>query len=103
MIDIHTEQVISLTEAAKRLPSGRGKRLHPSTLHRWAMRGCGGTKLEAIVIGGRRCTSLEALHRFIERRTAASQPDSDARAAPRSPVAYRSHKEDDEYLRQHGL
>jgi hypothetical protein len=42
-----------------------GKKIHVSTLHRWADRGVRGRKLESIFIGGRRFTSLEAIERFL--------------------------------------
>jgi len=66
-IDLEHEFLLSLTEAAKTLP-GR-----PSvvTQWRWYSRGIGGVKLETVVIGGRRYTSLEAIARFIAGTTAA--------------------------------
>ncbi len=72
MIDIQTEQVVSLTEAAKSkcLPRRRqGKRPHVATLFRWATVGVRGVVLETIQCGGTRCTSLEALQRFFDRCT----------------------------------
>ena len=77
MIDIQTEEVVSLTEAAKskHLPRRRkGKRPHPATLFRWSTRGCRGVKLETIQCGGTRCTSVEALQRFFERCTDPAAP-----------------------------
>ena len=66
MIDLTTETVISLTEAAKRLPARRsGKRPHVATLYRWSQRGCRGVRLETCQVGGTRCTSVEALQRFV--------------------------------------
>jgi len=79
MIDIQTEEVVSLTEAAKseHLPRRRkGKRPHVATLFRWATRGCRGIRLETIQCGGTRCTSVEALQRFFERCTDPSAPPS---------------------------
>ncbi len=70
MIDVATETVTSLTEAAKwkRLPRRRqGKRPHVSTIYRWATAGVAGVKLETIRVGGTLCTSFEALQRFFER------------------------------------
>jgi hypothetical protein len=74
-IDVFTEQVVSLADAAKKLPKLRnGKSPHVSTLYRWVLAGkqCpDGTvaHLETIKVGGSTCTSLEALQRFFERLT----------------------------------
>ena len=71
MIDIEIESVLSLTEAATKLPHRRaGRRPHVSTLYRWASRGLRGNHLETIQIGGTRCTSVEALQRFFDRLSA---------------------------------
>ena len=78
MIDLKTEEVLTLTEAARRLPRRRrGKRPHVATLYRWVQQGVRGVKLEAIQVGGTLCTSLEALQRFCERCTdPSSRPPS---------------------------
>ncbi len=76
MIDPMSEQVISLTEAARSQPARRaGKRPHVSCLYRWTQVGCKGIKLEAIQIGGTRCTSREALGRFYDRLSQAAGLD----------------------------
>lgn len=68
MIDLSNETVLSLTEAARHLPTGRnGKQVHRATVFRWAQRGVRGVRLETIQIGGTKCTSFEALQRFCER------------------------------------
>ena len=72
MIEIQSEEVVSLTEAAKSkcLPRRRkGKRPHVATLFRWATVGVRGVVLETIQCGGTRCTSVEAIQRFFERCT----------------------------------
>ncbi|WP_437229290.1 DUF1580 domain-containing protein [Planctomicrobium sp. SH661] len=67
MIDLKTENVLSMTDATKQLPTRRrGKRIAVSTLYRWADRGLRGRRLETITIGGAKCASLEALQRFFE-------------------------------------
>ena len=76
MIDISSEELLSLKAAARRLPDAR----HYSTLFKWATSGTKYGRLETCVIGGQRYTSVEALQRFIERSTAAAngegpQPD----------------------------
>ena len=60
MIDISSEKLLTLAEAAAILP-GR-----PSlcTLWRWRIRGVKGRKLESIAVGGKTYTSVEALQGF---------------------------------------
>lgn len=66
-IEIATETVMSLTEAAKILPRRRaGRKPHVSTLYRWAARGLKGIVLETVQVGGTTCTSREAMQRFFE-------------------------------------
>ena len=68
MINLNDETVVSLPEAASRLPRRRaGKRPHRNTLYRWAAVGLNGLKLETIRVGGTLCTSMEALQRFFDR------------------------------------
>lgn len=67
---ILTEQVLSLSQARSELANITGKRPDKATMTRWIHRGVGGTKLEAIRLGGRDLyTSVQALTRFIEART----------------------------------
>ncbi len=72
MMNIDSEELLTLSTAATRLPYGRaGKSVHVATLHRWASRnGVRGVRLETVRIGGVRYTSAEALQRFIERCSA---------------------------------
>jgi hypothetical protein len=91
MIDLRTEQPISLAEAARGVPAGRnGKRTHLSTILRWILQGAKGpggvrVKLEGLRLGGRWMTSREALQRFAEALT----PDLAGKPPrpPRSPAA----------------
>lgn len=61
-LKILTEDVLSMSQAAKELPG----RPHVSTLWRWANRGVRGVKLETVCIGDRIFTSRQSLTRFIE-------------------------------------
>jgi hypothetical protein len=64
-IDPLAEEVLSMSQAARRLPRLRADRpVSPSTLWRWATNGLRGTRLEIIRVGGTTCTSVEALGRF---------------------------------------
>lgn len=60
-IDLSAESVIGMPEASRRLPGCPNL----STLHRWRLHGCRGHKLDTVLVGGRRYTSIEALDRFL--------------------------------------
>ena len=68
-IDIHVEKLVSFPDEAETYMPNR---VHRSTWHRWRLRGIRGVKLETILIGGKRYTSLEALQRFVDQTTAAA-------------------------------
>lgn len=70
-IDLSSETILTLTQAAKSLPG----RPHVSSLWRWHSRGCRNIKLETIVIAGRRFTSAQALQRFADRCSAVADGD----------------------------
>ncbi len=72
-IDLQAEELLSLTDAAKALPPIDGKRLHVSTIWRWARRGLRGIRLEHVRLGHRVCTSQEALARFAQRLAEADE------------------------------
>lgn len=88
MIDIANEKTVSLKDAASSLPTGRlGRPVGLSTIFRWIFDGVrtpnGIVRLEALKLGGRYITSIEALQRFADAQT----PELDGReAAPRSPT-----------------
>ncbi len=67
MIDVTTENLITLAEAAKLVPGRHGRGVHVASVYRWAMTGCRGTKLETVAVGGARLTSREAVARFAAR------------------------------------
>jgi hypothetical protein len=65
-IELNSEQIISVREVAGlKFMRGRRKKLSNATLWRWITCGLRGVKLETILIGGTRCTSVEAVERFI--------------------------------------
>jgi hypothetical protein len=75
MIDHAKEMLIGFTEAAKRLPkSPAGRAVHAKTVARWALHGYRGVKLDSLVMGGRRVTSVEACQRFFEQLTRLDNP-----------------------------
>ncbi len=67
MIQLQSEQLLSLQQAAELLPGTPAL----STLHRWRQLGVRGVKLETCLIGGKRYTSTQALQRFTDAVTAA--------------------------------
>jgi hypothetical protein len=79
MIDVEHEKTITLAEATKRLPGNP----NISTLWRWRLHGVRGIKLETILSGGKRYTSIEALRRFQERVTAAADGEPVRSETPR--------------------
>jgi hypothetical protein len=83
-IEISTEEILTLAQAAAELPRRRrGRKTHVSTLYRWTVSGCRGVILESIQIGATRATSREALQRFFVRLSNPSQA-GDAPSAPRT-------------------
>jgi hypothetical protein len=71
VISVASEQLLTLSQLAKRLPRHRNDRpVHPSTCHRWRSPGVRGVRLECVRIGGIWHTSWEAFQRFCECLTA---------------------------------
>lgn len=50
-----------------------GTRPHPATVCRYALRGVGGVKLQTWMVGGKRMTTVFAVEKFIQERTAKVQ------------------------------
>ncbi len=63
------ERLLPLVEV---IEQATGQRVNLSTALRWCQQGVGGIRLESWKLGGRRLTSAEAVGRFLERTTAAS-------------------------------
>jgi hypothetical protein len=77
MIDIKREQLLTLAEASRKLPSSRrGKKVHVATIFRWHKHGSRGVKLECVRVGSSLMTTVEALQRFIERLSAVQEAGS---------------------------
>lgn len=66
MIDPQIESPLTLARA-RGLPAlcRDGRRPAIQTMFRWTTRGCRGVILESIQVGGSRCTTVEAVMRFI--------------------------------------
>jgi hypothetical protein len=66
VIDPTREELASLNLARRWFPPLRkNKRPDLTTLYRWTKGGCRGVVLESVQVGGTRCTSREAVARFI--------------------------------------
>ena len=91
MIDISSEPLIRLTDAARLAGPGRGNRpTHLSTVLRWILDGVKTpsgerVRLEAARIGSRWMTTAAAVQRFVEALT--PRLDGDASPPPRTPTA----------------
>ena len=98
MIDLDQEDILSFRDATAYLPQRNGRKIHVSSLYRWATRGIRGVILETLQVGGCRYTSKEALQRFSDRLT-------EARVVPkwsgaRRPFGRRTEKQRDEAIRR---
>lgn len=80
-IDLQRERLLTLEQAAQSLPGG----VAASTIWRWHRHGLKGHRLETIVIGGKRLTSAEAVQRFADALTAATEPPSEDGSNATSP------------------
>jgi hypothetical protein len=92
MIDIGSETLLTLSQAAAEQPCRRrGRRVSTVTLWRWATRGSNGVILETLQTPGGRVTSREALQRFFETLTESRRAGaSSSSARPASPAGRRS-------------
>jgi hypothetical protein len=97
VIDLSTENLVSLTEAARLLPPARdGRPVHTSCILRWCLRGARSpagsrVRLEAVRLGGRWVTSKQAIQRFADRLT--PQLGDAPTTTPRTPAARRRASE----------
>jgi hypothetical protein len=55
-----------------------GRKLHVSTVFRWAQRGVGGIRLEVVRVGGSLCTTIPDLQSFFSALANAHRPASTA-------------------------
>lgn len=78
MIDLKNESAITLAEVSQHVPRRRGRKIHYSTVYRWVTKGAKGRRLESILVGGVRYTTLEALGRFLNAKTAQSPKRSES-------------------------
>jgi len=104
MIDISIENVLSFAEATQKLPRRRkGARPNLATIYRWCQQGVRGIRLESIMVGATRCTSIEALQRFFNALTAAAESDTPAPPAPPAKHRRRAIEAAEERLARAGI
>ena len=77
MIDIKRETAITLAEVADHVPRRNGRKVHYSTVYRWVTKGARGRRLESLLVGGVRYTTVEALGRFLNATTKAIPSSSE--------------------------
>jgi len=58
------DELLTMKEAAKRLPTVNGKPVHPSAIWRWCRKGIKGISLEYMILGGRYLTTMDAIEIF---------------------------------------
>ena len=91
-----TEQLLSMSEAAKQIPAIGGRRVHRNSVLRWCNQGLSGVVLESILISGRCLTSVEALERFsralVEKRKHRFEKPEPPRRRGRTPALRRASK-----------
>lgn len=73
VINLDTDELITLAEAARTLPGGA---VHVSTVHRWRLRGVRGVRLPTLLRGGIRYTSRQAIASWIVATTAAGSGET---------------------------
>ena len=66
MIDTEKEHPYSAAELSRLLAEKKNVQRSESCINNWIRRGTRGVKLESIIIGGQRCSTIEAYERFIE-------------------------------------
>lgn len=67
MLIVDPDKLMTFARLAPHVPSRSGRPPHVSTIHRWASGGVRGVRLESVLVGGVRMTSLEAFQRFVNR------------------------------------
>lgn len=70
MIDLDHEQLLTVAQACDHFPRVGNRKVSTFAVYRWLSTGVRGTKLESVRVGGRVCTSAEAVQRFLHRANA---------------------------------
>ena len=83
MIDTQNEELLSLAQAAREVPSRSGRGVSPATIWRWCSRGCKGIRLESVVCGAIRFTSRAAIAKFFAATDAQANGELPALRTPK--------------------
>ena len=65
MINLETETLLAPKQVCRLVPGRSGKGVSLATCWRWMLKGHRGVKLESLLVGGVRYTSVEAFKRFL--------------------------------------
>lgn len=76
-LDFTREQAIPLSEVSRYVPKRRGKKVHYSTVYRWATKGARGRVLATALSGGIRYTTVEEVRRFLGAKPASASVGAD--------------------------
>ena len=98
-IEIGHEKLLTYGEAAKLLP--KGSRPSYSTFWRWWHNGIRGVKLETVLFGGKRFTTVEAMQRFAQTLSARDEGFFPAGSSPVHRV--RKRRAAEAQLRRHDV
>jgi hypothetical protein len=98
LIVANREQPIPLDVICLEVPGEGNEHAHEGTLSRWCRVGVRGIRLESVLCGVRRCTSREAIGRFYERLTEASDAAPSGHAP--SPGVPRTRRQKDKAVRK---
>ena len=79
-IDLTNDTLIALSEVPQHLPKRNGKKVHYSTVYRWATKGARGRILDTELVGGIRYTTVSALQEFIAMTTLQANVQQEAAA-----------------------
>ncbi len=91
MIDIESERIVTLRQAATIFPHpGREKPPHYVSVLRWCLDGLHGVRLESIKVGRKLHTSHEAINRFVNRSAEAKIQSVQARQLKKTSPKLRS-------------
>ena len=99
MIDIPNEKMLPLSKVPQWLEKHLGHKVNRSTVFRWKTRGSRGSRLETILVGGRRYTSEEALVRFFNASTKAQ----DGEVATNTRINSKAYGDSEAYLKSEGM
>jgi len=99
MIDLERDELISLSQLARRIPSTTGRGVNPSSVFRWATKGVRGHRLEVVHVVGRMLTTW---HAFVDFSAAVSSGRINSVATP-VPLQARRVRDAKNVLRDAGI